>query len=191
MPADDRSRLEARNAAMRDQVDKLLGQFNRQTAQLREAQEAAAQASATVTSKDGLVTAKIDASGSLAGLTFAPSAFERSTPETLARTVLDVVRTGSTQVRQQVAELMAPLSEGMPDLSDLVDGAPSLRGLMPDLPKQAEEPPPAVPITEDRDAQPVMRTGHQGPPTPPRPVRPAPAPEADEPRSSWLTDGRG
>jgi ABC-type phosphate transport system auxiliary subunit len=48
---DDNARLEARNAAMKDQVDTLLEQLERQTAQLRDAQQAASQTSATVVSK--------------------------------------------------------------------------------------------------------------------------------------------
>jgi len=63
-PGDDRARLEARNSAMKDRVDSLLEQFEKQTEQLRGAQAAAAETSATVTSQDGLVRATIDSTGS-------------------------------------------------------------------------------------------------------------------------------
>ncbi|MFC4005275.1 YbaB/EbfC family nucleoid-associated protein [Prauserella oleivorans] len=51
--------------------------------------------SLTVTSTDGLVRATVDSAGTLTGLEFAPSAFERTDPATLARTVLEVVRQGT------------------------------------------------------------------------------------------------
>jgi DNA-binding protein YbaB len=175
---------------MKDQVDSLLEKFEKQTAQLRDAQAAAAQASATLTSKDGLVRATIDATGSLAALDFAPVAFERSTPAALANTVLGLVRHGTLQVKQQVADLMAPVTEGLPDLSDLIEGAPSLQGLMPKIPNFLEEEEAPAPRTESFE-EPIMRS-EQPPPPPAPPVARRARPEVaedDEPPSSWMTRG--
>jgi hypothetical protein len=61
---------------------------------------------ATVTSPDGLIRAAIDSSGLLADLSFAPNAFERDTPQALAKSVLTLVRHGTLQVKQQMADLM-------------------------------------------------------------------------------------
>ncbi|MFD5243168.1 YbaB/EbfC family nucleoid-associated protein [Amycolatopsis sp. NPDC058340] len=200
---DDSARLEARNAAMKDQVDTLLEQFERQTAQLRDAQEAASQTSATVVSQDGLVRATIDATGTLAKLEIQPNAFERTNPAQLANTVLTLVRQGSLQVKQQVAELMAPITEGLPDLSDLIEGAPSLQGLMPAIPDflAAEEEEAPAKSDEDFDA-PLMIKDDTPPPPPPPPAPPAPPTpkpvpkrvrqqddDEEEPPSSWLTRG--
>lgn len=200
---DDSARLEARNAAMKDQVDTLLEQFERQTAQLRDAQEAASQMSATVVSQDGLVRATIDATGTLAKLEIQPNTFERTTPAQLANTVLNLVRQGSLQVKQQVADLMAPITEGLPDLSDLIEGAPSLQGLMPAIPDfLADEDEEPAPVKSDEDfANPLLRndaTPPTPPPAPPAPPTPKPIPkrvrptqdnDEDEPPSSWLTRG--
>ncbi|WP_245865613.1 YbaB/EbfC family nucleoid-associated protein [Prauserella marina] len=62
-------------------------------------------ASTTVTSQDGLVRATVDSAGALTELEFAPTAFERTDPGTLARTVLDVVResTDKAKVRSDTA----------------------------------------------------------------------------------------
>ncbi|AOS61694.1 YbaB/EbfC family nucleoid-associated protein [Actinoalloteichus hymeniacidonis] len=170
-PEDRRARLEARNAAMREQVDQLMGQLRKQTDQLRDAQAEAAAASAKVSSADGLVTATVDASGALTRLEFAPSAFARSTPEKLGRTATEVVRQASTQVGQRVADIMAPLHEGTPDLADLVEGAPSFRDLLnPNLKPTA--PPEAAP-----------------PPAQTRPKRPVRDDADDEEPQSWLTGG--
>ncbi|WP_410601533.1 YbaB/EbfC family nucleoid-associated protein [Amycolatopsis sp. lyj-90] len=199
---DDSARLEARNAAMKDQVDTLLEQFERQTAQLRDAQEAASQTSATVVSQDGLVRATIDATGTLAKLEIQPNAFERTNPAQLANTVLTLVRQGSLQVKQQVAELMAPITEGLPDLSDLIEGAPSLQGLMPAIPDfLAEEEEPKAPAKSEDFEDPLLRKDDAPPPPPPvPPAPPAPKPipkrvrqnqddDEEEPPSSWLTRG--
>ncbi|MGC7093262.1 YbaB/EbfC family nucleoid-associated protein [Amycolatopsis lurida] len=214
-PGDDRARLEARNAAMKDRVDGLLEQFNRQTEQLREAQAAAAEASATVTSKDGLVRATIDANGVLSKLDFAPTAFERSGgPAALAASVLEVVRTGGLQVKQEVADLMSPLTEGMPDLTELFEDAPSLAGLVPSIPdftppepeprarpesfeeegsifqnrQQQAPPPPAAAAPPPPPPPPSMPSMPQPKPTTRR-ARPAPVEDEEEPPDSWLTRG--
>ncbi len=188
---DDRARLEARNAAMKDQMDTLLENFERQTAQLRDAQAAAAETTAQVQSPDGLVRATIDAGGSLAKLEFAPNTFERTTPAQLATTVQTLVRQGSLQVKQKIADLMAPITEGLPDLADLVEGAPSLAGLVPPMPEFAEDAPAPRPESFE-DAGSILRN-EQAPPAPapkpaPQRVRP-PRDEDEEPPSSWMTRG--
>lgn len=191
---DDRARLEARNAAMKDQMDTLLENFERQTAQLRDAQAAAAETTAEVTSPDGLVRATIDAGGSLAKLEFAPSTFERTTPAQLANTVQSLVRQGSLQVKQKIATLMAPITEGLPDLADLVEGAPSLAGLVPPMPDFDEAPPAPRPESFEEGGS-ILRN-EQAPPPPPMPA-PKPAPKRvrpprdddEEPPSSWMTRG--
>jgi DNA-binding protein YbaB len=193
---DDRAQLEARNAAMKDRMDTLLENFERQTEQLRDAQAAAAETTAQVSSPDGLVRATIDAGGSLAKLEFAPNTFERTTPAQLANTVQSLVRQGSLQVKQKIAALMAPITEGLPDLSDLVEGAPSLAGLVPPIPsfdELAEEPPAPRPESFEEGGS-ILRNEQPAPPPMPAPkptpkrVRP-PRDDDEEPPSSWMTRG--
>ncbi len=190
---DDRARLEARNAAMKDQMDTLLENFERQTTQLRDAQAAAAETTAQVNSPDGLVRATIDAGGNLAKLEFAPNAFERTTPAQLANTVQTVVRQGSLQVKQKIADLMAPITEGLPDLADLVEGAPSLAGLVPQIPDFVESPEEAPRPESFEETGSILRNDAVPPPMPapkpaPKRVRP-PRDEDEEPPSSWMTRG--
>ncbi|PXY31649.1 YbaB/EbfC family nucleoid-associated protein [Prauserella muralis] len=61
----------------------------------------------TVLSRDGLVQATVDGTGTLTGLEFAPTAFERTDPASLARTVLDLVREGTRRARER-PEATAP-----------------------------------------------------------------------------------
>jgi DNA-binding protein YbaB len=188
MSGDDRARLEARNAAMKEQVNGLLDTFHRQTEVLREAQSAAAATTATVTSRDGLVRATVDSSGVLSALEITPSAFDRSTPEALARSVVQLAREGAAQVKQQVAELMSPLTADLPDLADLVEGAPSLSALLP----RFDQPEPPVEAAdegsyEDRSALAERPAATQPPPRPARPTRPAS--EDEDPPDTWLRGG--
>src|SRR5882757_2518051 len=125
-PGDERARLDARSAQLRARVDDLLGQFNERTAELRAAQQAAAALTATLTSPDSMVRVTVDATGMLTDLHIDRSTFERTTPETLARTISDIVRRATADVRRRSADLLRPLTEGLPDLADLADGAPSL-----------------------------------------------------------------
>ncbi|MEV5715330.1 YbaB/EbfC family nucleoid-associated protein [Amycolatopsis mediterranei] len=176
---------------MKDQMDTLLENFERQTAKLRDAQTAAAETTAQVASPDGLVRATIDAGGSLAKLEFAPNTFERTTPAQLANTVQSLVRQGSMQVKQKIADLMAPITEGLPDLADLVEGAPSLAGLVPPIPEFVPEEAPAPRPESFEEGGSILRNEQPPIPAPkpaPKRVRP-PRDEDEEPPSSWMTRG--
>jgi hypothetical protein len=154
-----------------------------------------------VTLPDGLVEATVDSSGMLTGLKIAPSAFERTRPEVLSRTILELTRRGVAQVRQQANELMKPLTEGLPDLSDLVAGSPSLAALVPKLPEPpAPEPqrPPAgyADSGSIMSSNPVPQPPVAPPVTPPPPApKPKPAPrrqqsaaDEDEMPASWMRE---
>jgi DNA-binding protein YbaB len=132
--SDERARLDARSAVLRERVGELLGDFEKRTAQLSEARQAAAALSAELTSPDGTVRVRLDSTGVLTQLHLSPTAFERTSPEALARAISDLVRQGTAQVRRQSADLMRPVTEGLPDLSDLVPGAPSLSDMLPGIP---------------------------------------------------------
>ncbi|WP_338604570.1 YbaB/EbfC family nucleoid-associated protein [Saccharopolyspora sp. SCSIO 74807] len=185
-PGQDRAALEARNAAMREQVDGLLDKFHQQTAQLQQAQVAAEQVSATITSDDGLVTATVDSAGSLVSMAFAASSFQRSDPKRLASTATETVRRATAEVQRQKTELMAPITEGLPDLADIVEGAPSLQGLMPKVPgeESAQQQAPA------REAGPDTTRPETAPPNPrPRARRSPDDDDDDGMQQSWLLPG--
>ncbi len=170
---------------MKEQVSSLLDTFTRQTEMLRDAQEAAARTTASLTSKDGLVRATVDSGGVLTHLEFAPSSFERSTPEALARSVLQIAREGASRVEQQVADLMSPLTEGLPDLPDLVEDAPSLSALLPRT--DAPAPRPVAPEDESFEDRSLL-AARPAPPPPPPPARKRPAPDDDEQPGTWLRE---
>lgn len=138
-PVSRRAELERRNAAMREQVEQMLSDLQRRTEGLREAQAATAEVTGEATSTDGRVRASVDADGMLGDLRLAPSAFDRTTPEALARTIGEVVQQATADARARVAETLAPFTEAGVDLPDLVPGAPSLRTPVPPQPSRRRD----------------------------------------------------
>lgn len=136
---DRRAQWEARNAAMRQQVDSLLAGLHRQTAALQSAQAQAAQVSGRATSADGLVTATVNAAGIVTDVQFAPNSFTRSAPDKLARGVVAVIQQAAADAQRQVDALLAPVRGDLPDLPDVFPGAPSLKDLLP--PPATRQPP--------------------------------------------------
>lgn len=150
-PENERARLAARSAELRTRVDELLTDFTERTNQLHEAQRQAAALTATMAAPGDRVRVSVDATGMLTDLRLAAGAFEETSPEALARTIVDLVRRATIQVRGQAAELLRPLTENLPDLSDLSEGAPSLADMLPKIPEYpaSETAAPARPATED------------------------------------------
>ena len=163
-PTGRRAELEARNAAMREQVDSLLAELKKKTADLQETQARAMAITATAVSKDGAVRATVDSAGALTSLEFSANAFERTTPDKLARLATETVQQAVAKARTELNEVLAPAQQGASiDLSEMLPGVPSLADLIPQ--------PPAVP-------------------QPSQPRRPAPPPDDDDgdsimDRSGW------
>jgi DNA-binding protein YbaB len=157
--SDRKARLDARSATLRAKVGELLGDFDKRTEQLREAQQAAAALSAELSSPNGTVRVRIDSAGTLTELRLGRTAFDDTTPEELARTITELVVRGTAQVRRQAAELMRPLTEGLPDVSDLVPGAPSLADMLPGIP---DEPAPQDPRRPRQDSDDAPETWLRG-----------------------------
>jgi DNA-binding protein YbaB len=142
---DRRAQLEARNAAMRENVAMLMSDLRRRTAGLADAQAKANAVTGKATSEDGLVRAEVNPAGVLTNLEFSWAAFDRYTPESLAKAVLQTAQSAARSAREQVEGALAPLTEDTPDLSDLFEGAPSFTDLL------------RPPSTED--------SGHEHPPS--------------------------
>lgn len=149
---DRRVQWEARNAAMRQQVDSLLAGLHRQAAALQSAQARVAEVTGRATSVDGLVTATVNAAGIVTDVQFAPTAFTRSTPDKLARSVVDVIQQAAAAAQQEVEDALAPVRADVPDLPDVfapdvIPGVPSLKDLLPN--PAARQPPRAQDDDED------------------------------------------
>ncbi|PRY43326.1 YbaB/EbfC family nucleoid-associated protein [Umezawaea tangerina] len=147
-----RAALEARNAALRTQVDSMLANLERQTSALRDAQAEAVSKTGSATSQDGLVQVVVNAAGIVTDVKFAPAAFERSTPDKLAQSVVRVVQAAAADARRQADAAMAPFQQNVPDLPDLFPGAPSLKDLVPTPPAVPVAPPKRPDDDEPRDS---------------------------------------
>ncbi|MGH4027064.1 MAG: YbaB/EbfC family nucleoid-associated protein [Pseudonocardiaceae bacterium] len=129
-PQDRRAQLEARTAAMRQQVDSLLEGLGRQSAALQQAQAQAAEVTGRAVSPDGLVTVVVNAVGVVTDVQFAASVFTRSTPEKLAHSIVEMTQQAAADARQQVDAALAPVRANTPDLPDVFPGAPAIKDLL-------------------------------------------------------------
>lgn len=93
-------------------------------------------------SVDNHVKVAVDSTGVVTEIQLERPAM-RVKPDELARKLTEVAREAAGYAEKYTAEALAPVSEivgAMPDLPDLVPGAPSLRG--PDIPGDPEDIPP-------------------------------------------------
>jgi DNA-binding protein YbaB len=141
-PDDRRAQLEARNAAMRENVAALMTDLRRRTADLAEAQARANTVTGKAMSDDGLVRVEVNPAGVLTNIEFSQVTYERLSPERLARVILQTAQSAARSAREQVEGVLAPLQEGSADLSNLFEGAPSFADLL--------RPPPAPESTSQR-----------------------------------------
>lgn len=152
-PGGRKAELEARNAAMREQVDSLMSELHRKTAEMQDVQARAMAITATAVSPDGTVKASVDSSGTLTSLEFAPTAFDRSSPEKLARLATETVLQAVAKARTELNEVLAPAQEGPSiDLSEMLPGLPSLKDLIPKVPPVPQPPQPPRAPTRRRPA---------------------------------------
>ncbi|ASO18671.1 DNA-binding protein YbaB [Actinoalloteichus hoggarensis] len=143
--------LEARNAAMRETMTSLLEGIGRQTAQLKQAQEQALATTGRATSRDGLVTVQVNSAGIVTDLQLSPAAFKSSTPIKLSETIVLTMQAAARDARSQADEAFAPIMAELPDLPDVFEGAPSLKGLIPAAPEVPSRTPRADDDDDDDD----------------------------------------
>lgn len=148
-PDGRRAELEARNAAMREQVSSMLEGLQRQTAQLHEAQASALAATGEATSADGLVTIRVNAAGIVTDTVLSASALRSSTPEKLAKSFTEAAQSAARDARAKADAAVAPLQEDVPDLPDLFPGAPSLSQLIPPVPEPSTPSAASKPAVEE------------------------------------------
>jgi DNA-binding protein YbaB len=125
----EREGLRTANFGIRNQVEHILDALTEQQARQAEIRRQLDNARGIATSPDGLVEVTVDNSGVLIDVRFTADA-ARSTAEQLGRSVTEAGREAARRVREQTAQAMAPVAtavHAMPDLPDLIPGAPSMR----------------------------------------------------------------
>ncbi|WP_084494967.1 YbaB/EbfC family nucleoid-associated protein [Nocardia shimofusensis] len=145
----------ADNAALRSQIESMLDSYEHDTSALLDAQQRAAQP-VTVWSDDNLVRVTATIAG-VVDVHIEAEAFKNSTPHRLGASITTTVQEAARVAAAGLEQAMAPwtaLAESMPDLPDLVPGAPSTKDLLARLsppPPDRVTPPPLDDGDEDED----------------------------------------
>lgn len=130
----------ARNAALRNQIDDMLADLRERTTAIEEKQDEAAQRSFEVSSDDGMITVRVDATGTVQEVRLSDKAFQRTTPDKLAAGITSVIREASGTAQRQLRSTFAPEADtsnvpevpGMPSLQGLLRGTPLVEPPDPD-----------------------------------------------------------
>jgi DNA-binding protein YbaB len=141
---DSAAHLERRTAELQQQADAAMQHLQARIAGVRQAQQQAMRATGEATSRDGVVRAVVDATGVVTSLTFAPTAFERSTPDRLAQTAVATIQAAAAQARSRTAEAMAAMRADDGDVVDSAAKGAAALGVaplpVPEVPHTAEDP---------------------------------------------------
>ncbi|MGW5315706.1 YbaB/EbfC family nucleoid-associated protein [Nocardia thailandica] len=143
----------AGNDALRAEIESMLASYERDSAELVAAQQRAVEP-VTVWSDDNLVRVTANVTGVI-DVHLEPEAFKRSTPATLGATVTATIQEAARRATSLRAEALDRFTGSMPDLPDLVPGAPSAKDLLARLTPPAPEtvtPPPLDAPDDDEDA---------------------------------------
>lgn len=134
------------NAALRSRIESMLDSYERDTSALRDAQSRAAEP-VSVWSQDNLVRVTATVAG-IVEVHLEPEAFKNSTPQKLGASITETAQQAARAAAAGLERAMAPwsaLAASMPDLPDLIPGAPSskdlLAQLVPPPPEQVSPPP--------------------------------------------------
>ncbi|MFB8006015.1 YbaB/EbfC family nucleoid-associated protein [Nocardia sp. NPDC056000] len=122
--------LTSANAELKRMVNSLLDGLDDQAAAIPEVVARLSTSQSSAWSADQLVEVTVDAYGVVVNTRLAENALRSGTPERLARSITEAARAAAQVAEKQRAQIIAPIADaahGLPDLSDLFPGAPSLQ----------------------------------------------------------------
>ena len=151
----------------RDEVAQLMADYRRGREQLASVHRALQSIAESATSPDGLVTATVDAAGTLAGLSIADDAY-RLRPAELAAVILRTTRSATAKAGERARQALAPVLPADTDPAALLSGRADL--------------------TDDEIAPPTTPMGI--PAVRPRAVRPSRDDEDSYENATWMNRGR-
>lgn len=125
----------------RTEVNQLLDTYEEQMASLAEIRRRLDSLRIQARSTDGAIEVSVDSAGVVTEIKLEPAAM-RNKPEDLARKLTEVIREAAMHAEKHTAEAVAPAADivdPLPDLSELIPGAPSLRK-PPEPPGDSEDP---------------------------------------------------
>jgi DNA-binding protein YbaB len=122
------------NDALRHEMTEVLALVQEQMADIAAMQKKQAEVTATATVADGMVEVTVNAQGHLVKTVIDESYLDEHEFEELPDHITEAAQQAAGDAVRQVTEMIVPLSERrkqLPSLSDIVDGAPDLRDLVP------------------------------------------------------------
>ncbi|WP_280417056.1 YbaB/EbfC family nucleoid-associated protein [Nocardia carnea] len=128
----DLDQLTEATAEMKRLVGTLLDGLDQQREDIPGVHERLSRSRSSAWSADRLAEVTVDAYGLVIDVRLAAEAFRSGPPAHLARSITEAARAAAEAARQQLAEIVSPITgiaEELPDLPDLLPGAPSLRDI--------------------------------------------------------------
>lgn len=122
------------NDARRHQMSEVLALVQEQMADIAVVQRKQAELTATADAADGMVEVTVDAHGHLIKTDIDESYLDDFEFEELPDHITAAAQAAAREAARRVADMMAPITrrrEGLPSLSQIVEGAPDLRDLTP------------------------------------------------------------
>lgn len=136
MADSERAAQLARNEALRGEIDDLMEVFEQQRRELAETSARLAAATVTAWSSDNLVRVTSNSAGVPVEVHIEPDAFKRSTPQKLAAAMTEATQAAARLASEEAQRAFGAFEQvgaNIPDLPDLVPGAPSIKDLMNSL----------------------------------------------------------
>lgn len=134
------------NDAMRHRLSEVMAAVEEQLADITAVREKQAKLTATGAAADGMVEVTVDVQGRLIKTAIDESYLEDHEFDELSGHITDAAQAAAREAERRVTALMVPISErrkALPGLSEIVEGAPDLRELLPRwLDPIADAPPP-------------------------------------------------
>lgn len=125
----ERDSMRSANNGMRNQIDYIMNAYEKQQVRLAEIRPQLETLRARAGSSDQLVEVTVDSAGVVTDVQLTAQAM-RAKPEQVGRAIVEAAQAAARSARSKHDELIAPIvdvAELMPDLPDLIPGAPSWR----------------------------------------------------------------
>ncbi|WP_405164539.1 YbaB/EbfC family nucleoid-associated protein [Nocardia sp. NBC_01499] len=128
----EREQIRSANADLRSALDAIQDDFDREMAELGGVQRKLAAMKVHATTPNNLARVTVNSSGVVTEISIADDAYRRSTPRQLTDELNTAIRgavEAAAEARQKVLGPITSIVDGMPDLNEIIPGAPSLRDL--------------------------------------------------------------
>lgn len=122
------------NDELRHEMTEVLALVQEQMAEIATTQQKQAAVTATAAAADGLVEVTVNAQGQVIKTVIDEAYLDEHEFEELSEHITQAAQEAARDAVRQVTEMLVPISERrkrLPSLSDIVDGAPDLRDLVP------------------------------------------------------------